>query len=366
MDTAIPATMAAVVLTGHGGYDKLEFRTDVPTPQPAQGEVLIQVGGAGINNTDINTRIGWYSKSVTESTNSGGGTGFEADTDEDGSWTGRPLVFPRIQGADCAGRIVAVGAGVDHERIGERVLVRAMQPDPDSDAPMACVTIGSEYDGGFAQFVVTGSANALAVNSDWSDSDLASLPCAYSTAEGMLHRADVGAGRVLITGASGGVGSAAIQLAKRRGAHVIAVAGRSKLDAVRALGADEVVAREDDLGERVTAGSINVVLDVVAGPGFGDLLDALRPGGCYVTSGAIAGPIVDLDVRVLYLKDLTFFGSTYQPNEVFENLVRYVEANEIRPQVAATYPLAEIVAAQEDFLSKRHVGKLVLIPPSLD
>lgn len=364
--TIIPKTMAAVLLTGHGGYDKLDYRTDVSTPRAGAGEVLIRVGAAGVNNTDINTRIGWYSKSVTGATDVGGGAGFGTNTDTDGSWTGRPLEFPRIQGADCCGTIVAVGTGVDSSRVGERVLVRAMQTDPESDQPMACVTIGSEYNGAFAQFVVTHSNNALAVESDWSDAELASLPCAYSTAEGMLHRASVGAERVLITGASGGVGSAAVQLAKRRGAHVTAVAGRSKLDTVLALGADQAIAREDSLTDAIAASSIDVVLDVVAGPGFGDLLEALRPGGRYVTSGAIAGPIVDLDVRTLYLKDLTFFGSTFQPDVVFENLIRYVEADEIRPLVAGTFPLAEIAAAQEEFLAKRYVGKLVLLPPAVD
>ncbi len=356
--------MAAVQLTGHGGYDKLEFNVDVPTPAPGPGEVLIQVGAAGVNNTDINTRIGWYSKTVSEATAS---ADIDVADDADGSWNGSPIVFPRIQGADCCGRIVAVGADVDPGRVGERVLVRSMQAiEPSGDHPsLALVTMGSEYNGAFAQFLVTGSCHALAVESTWTDIELASLPCAYSTAEGMLHRASVAAERVLITGASGGVGSAAIQLAKRRGASVTAIAGRSKLDAVCALGADEVIAREDGLLDQVATNCIDVVLDLVAGPVFADLLETLRPGGRYVTSGAIAGPIVDLDVRTLYLKDLTLFGSTFQPDEIFENLVSYVEAGEIRPLVAGTYPLAEIAAAQEEFLAKRYVGKLVLIPPAV-
>ncbi|MGI9598422.1 MAG: alcohol dehydrogenase family protein [Acidimicrobiales bacterium] len=362
-DPSVPATMAAVLLTGHGGYEKLDYRTDVATPVPGPGQVLIEVGAAGINNTDINTRIGWYSKSVTDATDAGGGAGFGADTDDDGSWTGDPLRFPRIQGADCCGRIVATGPGVDRDRTGHRVLVRSLQPDRNSDRPMACVTLGSELDGAFAQYTVCDERDALMIDSDWSDVELASLPCAYSTAEAMLHRGGVGAERVLITGASGGVGSAAIQLAKRRGAEVIAVAGSAKADGVAALGADRVVERERELLDQIDRDSVDVVLDLVAGPGFGSLLEALRAGGRYVTSGAIAGPIVDLDVRTLYLKDLSFFGSTYQPDEIFENLVFYVEAGEIRPVVAGTYPLADIVEAQQEFLDKRHVGKLVLVPP---
>ena len=89
-----------------------------------------------------------------------------------------------------------------------------------------------------------------------------------------------------------------------------------------------------------------------------------RAGGRYVTSGAVAGPLVDLDMRTLYLKDLTLMGATYQEAGVFENLVGYIERDEIRPVVAATYPLSEIVAAQQRFLAKDFVGKIVLVPPA--
>ena len=118
--------MSAVVLTGHGGFDKLEYREDIAVPQVSCGEVLIQVTGASVNNTDINTRIGWYSKSISGETNAGASKGFEQVNHQDASWSGIPLQFPRIQGADCCGYIVAVGENVDKKRIGERVLVRNM------------------------------------------------------------------------------------------------------------------------------------------------------------------------------------------------------------------------------------------------
>ena len=117
----LPETMRAVVLTGFGGFERLEYRSDWPVPVPGAGEVLIRVGGAGVNNTDINTRIGWYSPAVEGSTGSGGASGF-AETEGEG-WSGEQFTFPRIQGIDAAGRIVAVGEGVSPERIGERVLV---------------------------------------------------------------------------------------------------------------------------------------------------------------------------------------------------------------------------------------------------
>jgi NADPH:quinone reductase-like Zn-dependent oxidoreductase len=364
MPTAIPATMAAVLLTGHGGIEMLEYRTDVPVPVPGPDEVLIQVGGAGVNNTDINTRIGWYSKAVTGSTGSGGAAGFDQVDDADASWSGVPLMFPRIQGADCCGRIVAMGAEVDRARIGQRVIVRTMQRHAVRDQPFATVTLGSEFDGAFAQYMKTPSPEAYRVECDWSEIELASIPCAYSTAENMLHRSGCGAERVLITGASGGVGSAAVQLAKRRGAEVIALSGAAKASDVKALGADLVIDRDADLVAELGSNSVDLAVDLVAGPGWPQLLDVLRVGGRYVTSGAIAGPLVELDMRTMYLKDLTFFGCTYQEDAVFENLVGYIERGEIRPLVAKTYPLSDIGEAQRDFLGKRFTGKLVLVPPT--
>lgn len=351
--------MAGVQLLGHGGYDQLAYRTDIARPDPAPGEVLIRIAGAGVNNTDINTRIGWYSKSVTGATDA-----TASASDDDGAWSDNPIQFPRIQGADCCGYIVAVGDGVEARRVGERVLTRTMQ-DPfelDPAKPTATVVFGSEFDGGFAEYAVCRSSETYAVNSDWSDVELASIPCAWSTAEGMLERASLGAERVVITGASGGVGSAAVQLAKRRGASVIAVCGQSKADQVIELGADRVIDRNASLLDSLGESSVDVVVDLVAGPGFGDVTRVLRPNGRYTVSGAIGGPIVELDVRDIYLKDLNFFGSTWQSHQVFANLIGYIERNEVRPTVAATYPLTDIVAAQEHFGRKDFVGKIVLVP----
>ena len=138
---------------------------------------------------------------------------------------------------------------------------------------------------------------------------------------------------------------------------------RSKADDVKALGADRVIDRDADLVAELGADSVDVVLDLVGGPAMPDLLDLLRRGGRYAISGAIAGPMAEVDLRTLYLKDLTLYGATFQEDEVFENLVSYIEADRIRPIVARTYPLSDIVQAQKDFLAKAHVGKLVLIPP---
>ena len=168
----LPETMHGVRLVGHGGIDKLVYREDLPTPKPGIGEVLIRVAAAGVNNTDINTRIGWYSKSVSEDTDSGGATGFDTVNDDDASWSGVPLTFPRIQGADVCGRIIAVGADISPTRIGERVLVQTMQPLT-AAAPFSCISFGSECDGGFAQYTVAKSEFTFAVNCNWSDAELA-------------------------------------------------------------------------------------------------------------------------------------------------------------------------------------------------
>ena len=362
----IATTMTGVYLTGHGGLDKLDYRDDIPMPSPASDEVLIQIMAAGINNTDINTRIGWYSKKVTTSTNDGGGAGFSEVDDDDASWSGSPLSFPRIQGADICGYIKAVGENVDPKRIGQRVLVRSMMQVPGSqERDYQCWTIGSEINGGFAQFAAIPSCEAYQVNCDWSDAALASIPCAYSTAENLLHRVALKDETVLITGASGGVGSAAVQLAKRRGAKVIAVSAAAKAKDVLALGADRVIDRDADFVAELGDSSIDVVVDLVAGDKWPELLEVLKRGGRYCTAGAIAGPLVELDVRTLYLKDLTLMGCTFQQEEVFANLISYIERSEIKPLVARVYPLADIAQAQEDFLAKIHTGKLVLVPPPL-
>jgi NADPH:quinone reductase-like Zn-dependent oxidoreductase len=352
----IAANMRAVLLTGHGGYDKLDFRDDVPVPKPGPKDVLIRVAAAGVNNTDINTRIGWYSKAVAEATDVGAASGI-AGAQDDG-WSGAAFQFPRIQGADACGRIVAVGDDVDPARMGERVLV---EPVFRGASTFDICYFGSEVDGGFADYTCAPSLHAHRVNSELSDVELASFPCAYGTAENILTRINLQAGeRVLITGASGGVGSAAVQLAKRRGAEVIAMAADAKAGIVRSLGASQVVPRDANLEALFGQDYFDAVVDIVGGSQFGAILNVLKRGGRYGVSGAISGPIVDLDLRTLYLKDLRLIGCTVLEPDVFPNLVSYIERGEIRPVVAATYDLSDIVKAQEAFLTKQHVGKIVL------
>jgi NADPH:quinone reductase-like Zn-dependent oxidoreductase len=360
----IPTKMRAVVLKGHGGFDQLEYRVDVPVPALGAGEVLVKVGAPAVNNTDINTRTAWYSKGVKDGTTPAGAAhGYAEAKSADSGWTGGTLVFPRIQGADACGRIVAVGDGVDAARLDERVMIEPVFRAPVDWAPYRAVYFGSECDGAFAEFTKAPGVHAHRIESPLSDAELASFPCAYSAAENMLERANLRAGEtVLITGASGGVGSAAVQLSKRRGAVVIAAASASKADAITSLGASNVISRQTDLRVALGSEAVDVVVDVVGGSQFPQLLEALRRGGRYAVAGAIAGPNVELDLRTVYLKDLRLFGCTIFEPQVFKNLVRYIERGEIKPVISSIHPLSDIVLAQQEFLEKRHVGKIVLIP----
>lgn len=358
----IPRTMAAVLLKGVGGFEQLEFREDVPVPVPMAGEVLIRVGAAAVNNTDINTRTAWYSRSVIEGTTADGAAhGYAEARAEDAGWTGSAPTFPRIQGADACGRIVAVGDDVDAARIGERVLIEPVLRATAGGEPHRATYFGSECDGAFAEFTKVPAINAHKVDSSLSDAELACFPCAYSAAENMLTRAALAAtDTVLITGASGGVGSAAVQLARLRGARVWAVASHEKAAQVRALGATSIVAREADLIASMGREAVDVVIDVVGGKQFPQLIELLKRGGRYAVAGAIAGPVVPLDLRMLYLKDLRLLGCTILEDGVFARLIFYIERGKLKPLIARSYPLRAIVEAQKEFLRKQHLGKIVL------
>jgi NADPH:quinone reductase-like Zn-dependent oxidoreductase len=363
----IPKLMKAVVTEGNGGYEKLVIK-DVPVPEPGPDEVLIRVLAAGVNNTEINTRMGWYSSKVT-----GGTEGLAADQDEmakaeqerDGGWN-ETTPFPLIQGTDCCGEVVSVAGSRYEKLLGSRVLVRPCMRSVGWDS-LENVWMASDFDGAFAQFVKVPAAEVFPVDCSWTDAELGTIPCAYGTAENMIHRAGVKPGDVvLVTGASGGVGSAAVQLAKRRGASVVAVTSADKADRIRAIGADTIIGRDADLLKIPGEKSVDVVIDNVAGKNFGTMIKLLKRGGRLATSGAIAGPMVEMDLRDMYLKDITLIGCTAWDEPVFPNLISYIEKGEIRPLVEKIFPLEKIAEAQKEFSQKKHVGKFVLIPPGLD
>ena len=337
--------MFGMVLTGHGGLDRLDWRDDLARPDPAPGEVRLRVRAAAVNNTDINTRTAWYSK----------GDGDAADA----TWTGKSLIFPHIQGIDACGIVEAVGQGVDPARIGQRVLVEPCLTEAEGEAKSPPWFLGSECPGSFAEYLCVASRHAHAIDSPLSDVELATFPCSYSTAENLLTRAGATAtDHVLVTGASGGVGSAAIQLLRARGATVTAISQPAKAEALKALGASEIVSRDTDLAAHFGPDTFDLVVDLVGGPGFPTLLDLLKPFGRYATSGAVAGADVALDLRTLYLKDLTLVGATVLAPGVFATLVKRIEDGQIRSLLAETFPLRDLAAAQEAFLRRDHIGKI--------
>jgi NADPH:quinone reductase-like Zn-dependent oxidoreductase len=339
--------MRAVVLTGHGGLEQLEFRQDVPIPIPAVGEVMIEVGACGVNSTDITTRVGRNGS----------------------SWTQMPVAFPLIQGAGVAGSVVAVGPGVPEQWLGERVLI-----DPsirDSRFPLHAQLVeylGSERDGGYAEFVAVPVTNAHRIDSKFSDPELATFPCSYDTAEEMLVRVGLGKGEVIVvSGAAGGVGTALVQLAAVRGARIVAVAEAANEEQLRGLGAEEFVAEEGgDIRATIEAlvGSrrVDVVADVVGGPMFEDLMQLVRRAGRYVIAGAIDGPTTRFDVRDLIYKDVEMFGVTNPTADTFARIVALIEWGRLRPVLARSFALPEVQEAQKQIMDRAQVGNFVVVP----
>ena len=356
--------MKAVVLVGHGDLDQLVYREDWPVPVLGDDDVLIKVHACGLNNTDVNTRTGWYSKSVSTATS---GCTAESTDSGDAAWGQNALSFPRIQGADVAGTVFAVGSRVNRELLDKRVMIDCWLRDWQDPLNLEkCGFFGSECDGGFAEYTVVNSNQVHIVESSLSNAELATFATSWVTAENMLERANVTKlDTVLVTGASGGVGSALVQLANRRGAVTVAMAAKDKHGQLNKLSPNAIIDRNPaDLkfavGNAIGKHSVTVVADIVGGANWKNLIDLLAQGGRYTCAGAIAGPIVELDLRTLYLQDLTFTGCTVVAPDTFGKLIGYIERGEISPILAATYPLAQLQEAQKQFIRKQHIGNIVV------
>ncbi len=375
----IPNQMAAILLTGHGGFDTLQYADNIPIPTLENDDVLVKVLACGLNNTDVNTRVGWYDKSVTDATDGASEHGqidmAQAASKDEGSGWGNSggtagLTFPRIQGADVCGIVVAVNHEKDAALLGKKVMI-----DPwhrDWTKPMdrnQCYYYGSEMNGGYAQYTKAPSRQIHPIDSDYLPSEIATFATSYMTAENMLARANVAQDDVvLITGASGGVGSALIQLSQRRGAKTIALCGQSKQAQLQEmLAPTAILPRDVDakalpamLQQAVGRDKVDVVADIVGGEAFYGLIEVIERGGYYTCAGAIAGPIVSFDLRSFYLNDLTFTGATITTPNIFGDLVSYIARKEIKPLLAEVFPLKEFVTAQKTFLEKQHLGNIVI------
>lgn len=346
--------MRAYLLTAHGDQDQLQFTEDHPQPKPAPGQALLRVLACGLNNTDINTRIGWYAPE---------------DGDEDGGWSGA-LSFPRIQGADLCAEVVEVNASdsIAAALTGKRVLADPWLRDWKAPHDLnRCGYLGSECDGGFAEYCVLPIEQIHPINSPLSAPELATFATSGITALNMLSKVSLQPGEtVLVPGASGGVGGYLVQLVKAAGGRAVALSTEAKADAVRALGAEAVLPREvDDLRAALKAATgeteVAVVADPVGGPLWPQMLGLLSRGGRYVCSGAVAGSHVPFDLRVMYLRDLSLFGATITAPDLFADLVKKIEQGIISPTLSKTWPLHELPAAQRAFLSKEYPGKLAVV-----
>lgn len=368
-EAEIPQTMAAALLTAHGGIDAITYREDVPTPAPDPGQVLVRVTATAKNNTDRKVREGAYSTREAGEVTSfhlGGAPG---------------LSFPRIQGADVVGRVATVGEGVDPGRVGERGLLDFnIYRGERRDINLTPDYYGHGADGGYAEYVAVPSEQFHAVDDpDLADAELAALGmCSYQTALRMLRAAEVGRGdRVLVTGASGGVGTALIQLCRILGAVPYALSTPDKDAALRALGAEDVLDRAEPetlsrRAARATGGRpIDAVMDLVGGAMTDRFIDAMTfdmtARATYPRlsiAGASGGNLTEVMWTRVYLFQVRILGVSHGTREDAEELVGWIRERRLRPVLHATFPLSKIRAAEAYFADRGSgfVGKIAIVP----
>lgn len=366
---AVPDTMHAMLLVGHGEIDQLVYHNDVVTPRPGPGEVLVRVTATAKNNTDRKAREGLY-----PTKDKGDVTSFAMGGEA-------TLVFPRIQGADIAGRVVAVGEGVAASRIGERGLLDFnLYPDARRDINLMPDYYGHGADGGFAEYVAVPSDQFHHVpNAELADAELAAMGmCSYQTAYHMMTSARVAAGeRVLVSGASGGVGTALIQLCRIIGAIPYAVSQPDKAEALLALGAEAVIDRGDldTFVERVldaTQGApIDAVMDLVGGAMTDLFIDTMigdmRARTTYPRlsiAGASGGNLSEIMWTRIYLYQVQISGVSHGTREEAEQLIEWIRAGQLKPVLHAAFKLSELHVAERYFVNRgsSFLGKIVIVP----
>lgn len=367
----LPRQMAGVQLTGHGSVDRLVYRTDLPVPEPGPGEVLVRVSATAKNNTDRKVREGLYPTDRDDTVAS-----FQIGASP-------TLEFPRIQGADIVGTVASVGPGVDPARIGERGLLDFnIYADDRRDINLTPDYYGHGRDGGFAEFAAVPADQFHAVErADLADAELAALGlCSYQTALHMLTVAGVAPGEhVLVTGASGGVGSALIQLCRLIGAVPHAVSSRGKDAALRALGAETVIDRTGvaDWPAAVAAATggaiIDAVMDLVGGTLTNPLIEVMsarmaerRSYPRLAIAGASAGNATQILWTRIYLYQVQIYGVSHGTRDEAERLVGWIRAGDLKPVLHGAFPLSEIHRAERCFVERGgdFVGKIVIVPDS--
>lgn len=339
--------MRAAVIERHGGPEVVRL-AEVATPEPGRGEVRLAVRAVALNHLDL-----WVRRGLP----------------------GLDLAFPHIGGSDMAGVVDAVGPGVSEVGPGDRVLVNPALWCGECEfcrkgEESLCVAfriVGEHVPGGMAEFAVVPARNVLKIPDRLSFEDAAAVPLVYQTAWRALSRARLRAGEsILVLGASGGVATAAIQIAKGRGARVFAVTrGGEKAEKVRALGADEVIDREKEdfskgVGARTGKRGVDVVLENVGEATWKGAVRSLAKGGRLVTYGATTGPRGELDIRFLFWRQLEIIGSTMASKREFEAVMNLVFEGKLAPVIDVVWPLERAAEAHERLERGEQFGKIVL------
>ena len=340
--------MRAAIFHENGGPEVVRIE-DIPRPVPKPGEVLVEVRAAALNHLDL-----WVRRGMPIET-----------------------TMPHIGGSDISGVIVEVGDGVSEARAGERVVINPSLWCGECEwcsrgEESLCVKfriLGEHTDGGFCEYVAVAADHVYAIPDDLSFEDAAALPIAYMTAWRALARAALQPGEdVLVIGASGGTALAAVQFAKMLGARVFAVTkGEENVARLKSLGADVVY---DRAAEDFSAGvfrdtnkrGVGVVVENVGSPTWNGSVRALARNGRLVTYGATAGPRVELDVRVLFWKQLQIIGTTMASRAEFEAMLETVFSGRVRPVVDSVMPLDHAREAHEKLEAGGQFGKIVLVP----
>jgi NADPH:quinone reductase-like Zn-dependent oxidoreductase len=342
--------MKAVRFHEHGGPEVLKYE-DAPDPVIAPHEVLVKVKACALNHLDVWAR---------------------------GGMPGVKLPLPHISGSDIAGEAAAVGSIVTRIKPGQRVVVSPgiscgqcvhCLSGRDNLCPSYEIIGGYRIDGGYAEYVKLPEVNILPMPEGMSFEAAAAFPLTFLTAWNMLVTlARVRSGdEVLVMGAGSGVGSAAVQIAKLFGARVIATASTDdKLGKAKRLGADEGInyASQELVGEvrRLTAKrGVDIIFEHVGGPVLEKLIPILASGGRLVTCGATSGYLVQIDLRYLFMRQVSIMGAHMGSKADLLHIVRELERGRLKPVVDRVFPLKEAAEAQRAMEDRKVFGKLVLV-----
>ncbi|GIP41258.1 zinc-binding dehydrogenase [Paenibacillus sp. J31TS4] len=325
--------MRAALIVEHGDRSKVVIG-EYPTPELQEGEVLLAVKAVGLNHLDIFVRRGI---------------------------PGRTLELPHISGGDIAGEVVQVAPGVTSVAVGDRVLV---------DPLVHGQALGEDLRGGLAEYASVPAANCIPLPDALSYEDAAALPIAYGTAWRMLiTRGQLQAGEtILILGASGGVGTAAVQIAKSVGAVVIAAASsESKLEKLRELGADHVINYSTDDFSRETwritgKRGADVIVDYTGKETWPKSIRATKVGGRILTCGATTGFDAVTDLRYVWTREISILGSNAWERTDLEKLVELVSTKQLVPVIDRVLPLEDIREAHRIIEERELFGKVIITP----